>query len=50
MNGRSGNAGLLRSRPAWVLAMLILLAALGLSLLVAVTIGSTDIPFGDVYQ
>ena len=47
---RNGKAGLLRSTPAWLAALVLLLAALALSLLVAVTIGSTDIPISDVYH
>ena len=50
MAGRNGNEGLLRSTPAWLAALVLLLAALALSLLVAVTIGSTDIPISDVYH
>ena len=45
-----GKDGLLRSRPVWVTALVLLAAALGLSLLAAVTIGSTDIPLADVYH
>ena len=47
---RNGKAGLLRSTPVWLAALVLLLAALALSLLVAVTIGSTDIPISDVYH
>ena len=47
---RNGKAGLLRSTPAWLAALVLLLAALALSLLVAVTIGSTDTPISDVYH
>ena len=45
---RNGKEGLLRSTPAWLATLVLLLAALALSLLVAVTIGSTDIPISDV--
>lgn len=41
---------LLRGAPAAAVAIVVLLGALALSLLVAVTFGSTKIPIGDVYQ
>lgn len=44
------NEGPLRGTPAWLTAILLLLAGLALSLLAAVTIGSTDIPLTDVYH
>lgn len=50
MAGRKGREGLLQSTPVWVTALVLLLIALVLSLLAAVTIGSTDIPFSDVYH
>lgn len=50
MAKRTENEGLLRGSPAWVTALFLLLAGLVLSLLAAVTIGSTDIPLTDVYH
>lgn len=39
-----------RRAPLWLVALILLLAALALSLLAAVTIGSTAIPIRDVYH
>lgn len=50
MAGRNKKEGLLRGRSVWLLTLVVLLAALVLSLLLAVTIGSTDIPISDVYH
>lgn len=50
MAGRKGREGLLHGTPVWVTSLILLLIALVLSLLVAVTIGSTDIPLSDVYH
>lgn len=50
MAKRTGNEGLLQGTSAWVTALVLLLAGLVLSLLAAVTIGSTDIPLTDVYH
>lgn len=50
MAGRKGREGLLHGTPVWVTALILLLIALALSLLAAVTIGSTDIPLSDVYH
>lgn len=50
MAGRDGRGGLLHSTPVWLSVLVLLLAALALSLLTAVTIGSTDIPVSDVYN
>lgn len=47
---RGGKEGSLRSTPAWLVTLVLLLVALALSLLTAVTIGSTDIPISDVYH
>ena len=41
--------GTIRGRSAWVVALVVLVAALVLSLLVAVTIGSVNLTVGDVY-
>ena len=46
---RLGQAGLLSGRPAYITAIFVLLAVLGFSLLLAVTIGSVHIPIQDVY-
>ena len=46
MAGRKNN----RRAPLWLAALVLLLEALALSLLAAVTIGSTDIPILDVYH
>lgn len=50
MAGRKGREGLLHGTPVWVTSLILLLIALVLSLLAAVTIGSTDIPLSDVYH
>lgn len=50
MAGRKGREGLLHGTPVWATSLILLLIALVLSLLVAVTIGSTDIPLSDVYH
>lgn len=42
--------GVFRGRPAYWLAILVLLAGLLLSLLWAVTFGSVDLKMGDVYR
>ncbi len=42
--------GVFRGRPVYLLAILVLLAALLLSLLWAVTIGTVDLAMGDVYR
>ncbi len=50
MGGQNKKEGLFRGTPVWVLTMVLLLATLFVSLLTAVTIGSTDIPIEDVYH
>ena len=42
--------GLLRGRPAYVVAILVLLIALPLSIMAAVTFGTMELPISDVYQ
>ena len=48
MKGKS-NGGLIRQAPATAFVVVALIAGLVLSILWAVTIGSTQIPFRDVY-
>lgn len=50
MTRHERNEGPLRGTPAWLTALVLLAASLVLSLLAAVTIGSTDIPLADVYR
>ena len=43
------NKGLLRGTPVYIVTILVLVAALPLSLMMAVTFGTMDLPFSDVY-
>lgn len=50
MRGETLRRGLWKGKPVYIAALILLLAALILSLLLAVTIGSVPIPFADVYH